>query len=665
MKRYVPALVFLIAASGGIALLSRYTPYLTILELKSYDFMIAVLRGPLPPPDDLVIVAIDESSIQEFSDRFTWPWPRSVHGELIRVLNEAGARAVAFDVVFDLATTAEEDRALAEAIRASRAPVVLAATLEVVSEARFQQVHQMLPIELLRNAGAHIGYVYLTPDSDGALRFARLSVGGEPTLAARTFLETGGTLDPARIPVVRATGDDPEILVNYVGPGRSIPTVSYYQALDYANALPKGIFAGKTVLVGRSLAVQDISEGKTEKDIFASPFDLLMPGVEVHANTLQTLRRGNFLRRPGAAVLWPLIFVFGALISLLVVAVESFRLKILLSFGAMLAVLAGAASALVFTRTWIYTAQPLAIMLGVFVANTLWEYRATERERAHIRRALTGYVSRQVMNEVLRNPGSLELGGVQVQATVLFSDIAGFSKISEGITPRELATMLNDYFSRMGDAIMGHNGMINKYIGDAIMAIWGAPLPDEDHAVLACRAALDMKRIVEGMGGPIRARIGINTGPMVAGNLGHHERMEYTVIGDAVNLASRLEGANKAYGTALLISETTEELVRGKLLVREVDRIRVVGKQLPVRVFELLATPDSVPEGLAAMVRSFEEVLRGYEARAWERTCGLVEEHLRLFPTDSVARAYQARCRKFVEEPPPADWDGVYALEAK
>jgi adenylate cyclase len=274
-------------------------------------------------------------------------------------------------------------------------------------------------------------------------------------------------------------------------------------------------------------------------------------------------------------------------------------------------------------------------------------------------------VSKQLMGEIMKHPDDLELGGVQVEATVLFSDIAGFSKLSEKTTPRELAALLNDYFTRMGDIIMKREGMINKYIGDAIMAIWNAPLPTRSHGRLACEAALEMRRVVAAMP-PMRMRIGINTGPMVAGNLGHRERMEYTVIGDSVNLASRLEGANKAFGTVILISETTEALVRDFFLLRRVDRIRVVGKERPVAVFEVMAILDaSDADPLVPLVDSFGTLLEAYDSRDWIHAESLCETHLDRFPGDLVAETYLKRCRRFRESPPPEDWDGVFTLEAK
>ncbi|HEY2931728.1 MAG TPA: adenylate/guanylate cyclase domain-containing protein [Acidobacteriota bacterium] len=665
MKIYIAAIIILLITFVSLFLMSQYTPWLDVLEGKSYDFMMSTLRGAEEKPRDIVIVAIDESSLKEFANAgMRFPWPRRVHAELIRLLNEAGARCIIFDVAFTEPSTPQDDQALAAAIQASRAPVVLASTIDQVRDPRFTAVMQIEPLEILLKAGAKVGYATEYPDRDGVLRRGRLSIGGEPTLATQTLAQIGGRLDLARIPQVGGSREDPAVLIDYVGPARFIPTVSYYQALDYKTALPKDTFSHKLVFVGRSLTIHDISGGETQKDIFESPWEL-MPGVEVHANILNALLRSRFISQMGVVETWLVLIIPGLLICGIVLGLGALRLKVLLSVVLILLYLAGAFLSFAYARHWMQTVQPVAIMLSIFALNTLYQYRATEKERAHLREAFKGYVSHQVMHEVLKNPDRLGLEGKQVEATVLFSDIAGFSKMSEKVTAQEMARILNDYFTRTGDEIMKREGMINKYIGDAIMAIWGAPLPNPSHAALACQAALAMKRVVDGMA-PLRARIGINSGLMVAGDLGHRDRKEYTVIGDEVNLASRLEGANKGYGTTIMISDATEELVRGKFLTRELDCIRVLGKEEPIRVYEVLAeTSDPAAERMRPMVESFQGIIDCYWKRQWESSCVMIADHLKRFPQDTVARTYLNRCRQFVQQPPAEDWDGVFALEAK
>lgn len=670
-KKNLMAVLILSGSALGIALFSQYFPYLEGLELKNYDFLMAVLRGPQTPPKDIVIVAIDDTSIRKYVDQgFPFPWPRSFHADLIRVLAGAGAQAIVFDVVFETrAPDPADDEDLAQAIREAGIPVILAGFIEVIADPRFSMVEFHEPLPLLTEAGGLTGYATLNPDSDGVIRSGRLFVGGNPTLTTRTLEALG--IEPVyeSLPITSWEGDDPEILVNYVGGSRTIPTVSYDQALSMDESLPADTFKDKIVFVGLSLAVTDLSQGRAA-DHYASPFDQLtasatMPGVEIHANLMNTVLRGHYLRRLGFWTSWIMIMAPAVLITFLVVRVEMFAFKTVGSLVVSLFFLFLGIWMFVSASTWILMIQPLAIMVSTFGLNVLYQYRLTERERAHIRRALSGYVSSQVMNEIMKNPDQLELGGIQVEATVLFSDIAGFSKISEKITPRELAAMLNDYFTRMGDIIMELDGMINKYIGDAIMAIWNTPLSNPLHAQMACRAAIRMKTVVDGMA-PLKMRIGINTGPMVAGNLGHRERMEYTVIGDAVNLASRLEGANKAFGTAIMISETTRDLVKDDFLMRRLDRIRVVGKQQPIAVFEILADrAGTVPGELEELVASHGGIMEAYDTRDWIRALELTEIHLSRFPDDSVIQSYQKRCAHFLEAPPPGEWDGVFALEVK
>lgn len=649
-----------------MAALSVLTTHIDALELRSYDFLMTVLRGPLSPPDDIVIVAIDESSMKEFAPRFSWPWPRSVHAELIRQLDRAGVRAIVFDVIFDLPSDPAEDAQFASAIRASHAPVVLAATVEDVQDQHFHMRQQIKPLPSLIDAGARLGFASIHPDVDGELRRAPLHVDGSSSLALAALEASGGHLHPHVVPVM-ARGSDQEFLINYAGGARTIRTVSYYQAIDAQHALPRGFLKGKTVLVGRSLSAQDISAGARSQDLFATPFDALMSGVEVHANALNTLARGQFIRRASPAVTWGLLALSGGVIALVMSAALRLRAKLLAAATLILFAPVLAAVTFVTGGYWLYTVQPVLVGTGVFMLNALYQYRVSEQERLFVRRALAGYVSKPVMQRLLDNPSALELGGVQVAATVLFSDIVGFSGIAERMTPHELVATLNAYFTRIGDVIMAHDGMIDKYIGDAIMAVWGAPLPDDRHEAKAAAAALAMKRAVAEGGGPLGARIGINTGPMMAGNLGHHERMEYTVIGDAVNLASRLEGANKLYGTAILVSEATMTGAAEEFIFRRVDRIRVVGKQEPVAVYELLASRTSdTANREEARARSFAAIVDAYDEHQWHRALDAVLRHRLLFPEeDSVVQLYEERCRRFELIPPPPEWDGVYLFTSK
>lgn len=665
MSKRLAAITFLAGSLLVVLIPSPFKALVGYLDLKTYDaFMF--LRGPKPPPDDLVIVAIDNPSRTQFAQLgFPYPWPRGVHGELIGLLDQLGARVTVFDVLFDLPSgDPAQDQQLAQAIASSSTPVVLAASVERVDDPRFKLETENLPLQIYLDAGARTGFVNLTPDPDGVVRSAPLSVKGEPTLSARTYQLLGGSLEED-IPTANS-----ELLVNYVGGGRRILTVSYWQALDYEASLPEGIFQDKIVLVGRSESIQDLSAGG-EQDIFLSPFDLLgegagMPGVEIHANVLNQLLRQDFLGRlrPGSTVLITVLLASAVAAVLLLVA--GLRRKITLSLTIIFGYVVVSWLIFLTADLWMLTIQPCAAASLTLVSTSFWEYRRAERERRQIRQALKGYVSAPVMNQILNNPHGLELGGETVIATVLFSDIARFSKIAEKTQPRELASLLNEYFTRTGDAIMSRQGMINKYIGDAVMALWGVPLPTENHAVLACEAALEMKKIVDEMP-EIHTRIGINTGSMVAGNMGHQERMEYTVIGDEVNLASRLEGANKAFGTSVIISESTEELLDGKFVLRHLDWIRVVGKDRPVRVFELVArSGEALPPETQAMLDSYSEILQAYEQREWKHATKLCLRHLELFPQDTVvAMAYLPRCRQFAEQPPPADWDGVYELTTK
>ena len=271
-----------------------------------------------------------------------------------------------------------------------------------------------------------------------------------------------------------------------------------------------------------------------------------------------------------------------------------------------------------------------------------------------------------------QNPQLLKLGGESQELTVLFSDIRGFSAIAEGCSPEALVRLLNEYLTVMTQVVFRHHGLLDKYIGDGIMAVYGAPLRDPEHAYRACHTALDMLDALGALRAqwtarglpPLSIGIGINTATMVVGNMGSDLRFDYTVMGDGVNLASRLEGANKEYGTNLLISEATWTQVKERLATRELDLIRVRGKAQQTRIFEVLGW-HPIPADRAALVCLFESGLQAYRAGHWEEALRLFQRTLEIAPEDPPSRLYILRCKTFMKAPPPGHWDGTHNLEMK
>jgi adenylate cyclase len=284
------------------------------------------------------------------------------------------------------------------------------------------------------------------------------------------------------------------------------------------------------------------------------------------------------------------------------------------------------------------------------------------------------YVAPSVVSELLANPELLDLGGEEREATVLFCDVAGFTNISEGLSPTDLVKLLNDYLTEMTEIVFQFNGIIDKYEGDAMMAEFGVPVPHPDHALQSCLAAIEMQRRLIDMRvvwkeegrSELHSRIGINTGSMLVGNLGSNHVMDYTVMGDNVNLASRLEGVNKVYGTNICISESTYDQLQGELICRELDLIRVKGKQQPVRIFEVLETVDhGIPGGRYSMLERYEMALMFYRDQRFEDALELFTELHEVDPDDGPTKVGKMRCETYVKNPPPPEWDGVFTMTTK
>jgi adenylate cyclase len=321
---------------------------------------------------------------------------------------------------------------------------------------------------------------------------------------------------------------------------------------------------------------------------------------------------------------------------------------------------------------WLNVIYPVLTMMTIYLGITIYRYVTEEREKKKIRGAFQYYLTASVINEMLKDPTKLKLGGDKKDLSVLFSDIRGFTTISEKMTPEELVHLLNEYLTAMTNVVFHHDGLLDKYMGDAIMAVFGAPLDQPDHALRACRTALDMMGELKKLqikwseeGRPVLdIGIGINTGDMVVGNMGSEMRFDYTVMGDSVNLGSRLEGINKEYGTNIIISEYTYDAVKDNLFCRELDAVKVKGKKLPVRIYELLGERTD-GEKWSKYVVPFEEGLAKYKQGLWDEAIVCFMKALEARPTDAASHLYIERCQSLKENPPEGEWDGVFTMTKK
>jgi len=653
-KRYgIPLLAgFLIAAVTAVFCTSSLGHQLESQLLDAFF----LLRGQRSTPADFVIVAIDEPSIQELG--LAWPWPRRIHAALLERLTRAGARLVIMDVVFAEPAKPDDDQALEKALR-SNGKVILSSTMDRVEDPAFSRLMLVEPLPRFKQAALDTGLALLTPDPDGTIRRFVTRLSGMPTLSASAFGHIGGSRS------VPGGG-----LVDHIGPPRSIRTVSYTQVLDDARPLPPNILQDKIVLVGRSLAAP--AELAAQADTFRTPFSretgMTTAGVELHATILAALLSGRTgAIAPGWSVATLAFFLIPC--SALLLSRKGPVVGVLTS-----AVIAGSVvgSSYILFATFLVWFPALSVSAGVLSVEgiiLLDGYMRTSREKRRFRLAFSRYVSPAVVDMLLARPELLEPGGEEVEATVLFSDLAGFTSFSESMAPGELMARLSGYFAPMTAIIKENSGTLDKFIGDAIMAFWGAPHPDESHASHACRAALSMVKTLDDLRGSWKAqglpglfaRIGIHSGKVIAGNVGSREQVNYTCLGDTVNLASRLESVNKHYGTGILVSGETRKLLGAEFVLRRVDSIRVKGRNAPVEVFELLSMGEPFP----AWITTYESGLYAYATQNFDQAQALFAQVLEQRPEDGPSKVMYERCQNFILIPPEPGWDSVHVMESK
>jgi adenylate cyclase len=481
---------------------------------------------------------------------------------------------------------------------------------------------------------------------------------------SKAIIEPGERLviDPdSPEPRVVPIDDRGRLLINYKGRS-AFRSFSYYDIM--MKRVPPPFFKDKIVLLG--------SSAPALFDLVASPLGDNFPGVEIHANLINGILANDHIRVPNNWQKFLLILLLGVIASLPTALVRSMA-AFIFSF-AVIAVYFVIAVILFWNNSiWLEMVSSVNVIILSVIIVLSYRYITEEREKKYIKGAFQHYLSPTIIEQLVENPDMLSLGGERKVLTAYFSDVAGFSTISEKLSPEELVSLLNEYLTEMCDIILDYEGTVDKFEGDAIIAFFGAPISYDDHAKRACFASLDMQaRLVERrkvwaeQGRPeINVRMGVNTGPMVVGNMGSKTRMDYTMMGDSVNLAARLEGAGKQYGIYTMISQFTYEVVKEFVEVRELDRIRVMGKEEPVVVYELLNRAGELDGDSQKLVTGYNRALVHYKGAKFKEAGAEFAALLKDFPEDGPAKTYIARCEEFATEPPPSDWDGVYVLKSK
>jgi len=531
------------------------------------------------------------------------------------------------------------------------------------------------------------GLFTLGKDPDGYIRRSPLLIEymGEyyPSLnleVARAYL------NPPMSPIIHALGNENEgivngiqlgdlyiptdeqgnLLINFYGPGRTFP---HYSLADVIlGKISPETFKDKIVLLGFI--------GSIYQDVHSAPFQAgTYPGVEVHATIIENILRQDFLTRPEATTLIDalILFLLGIGLGIVLHRVHSLRWELLSAVLSVIVVAAIAHIAFLFWRIWFNMTFPVLFIVLDYLVITSYKYFAEEKKQRIIKHAFEHYVSPAVVKKILETTENPTLGQEQRIMSALFSDIRGFTAISERMSSKELSEFLEEFFTPMIAIIAEHEGTVDKYIGDAIMVFYGAPQEQSDHAIRACQTAVDMNIRVEELRVRWKARglplinigLGINSGEMSVGNIGAKERFDYTILGDNVNLASRLEGVNKQYGTNIIISQFTYDLIgHDAFTVRELDIIRVKGRKEPVAIYELIGY-DIYFQQMQALAEMFSKGLFAYRERQWKQAIVLFRNVLQKYPGDKPSKLYIDRCEKYKLNPPPEDWDGVFEMKTK
>lgn len=623
-------------------------------EFFFLDFLFR-LRGVQAPDPSVLLVSIDEASYQNLGVAFDQAWPRRLHAALLEKLRQAGARRVAFDVLFLGSGEAESDEKLAKAF--ALLPTVIGADMGSSQSGQGELTELLYPEDKFAAAVSEVALVGL-PETYGSVRQFRLEAGDSEIWQGMRPLASAAAGNLAQ-----SGSMGPRDLIDYYGPAGSIEHYSYYQVLEEEVPFPLEKFKDKTVFVGLQLRSET---GPEQKDSYLTSFNQRGRtfGVEIHATIASNLIKGEWVRRLSLGKELMLLTWLVITMSIVAFNLRPLRAGLVLA-GCVVLWLGGSSVAFAYSY-FLPGLSAVAIFAPfIYLTSSVGSYVLARRSQLHLRRAFKLYLSPHMAREVSQNPDSLKLGGEKVVATAFFTDIADFTPLSESMEAEKVTHMLNDYFTELVEAIFEQQGTLIKFIGDAVFALWGVPLKLENHQDAALKAALLMrdrlgKSPVLQKYPKLVTRIGIHSGPMVVGNLGSHKRFDFTAIGDSVNLASRVEGLNKYLGTTLLLTGETVNALKESYNLVSIGKVRVWGKQEAVSLFTILEGAEK-----SVNIERWQRGIEAFQCRDWHAANESFIACIESAELSQAAKFYLEQTEEFRLHPPGEQWHGELVFHSK
>ncbi len=627
--------------------LLMFTGFLDTWESKVSD----AFYTPSNPDNMIVIVAIDDKSLQELGQ---WPFDRERFATVIDNLNQSFI--IGIDVSFFESAT--NDSMLADALKENNVVLAMEYTSFSHKNGELYGENLLKPTAALGTPEEDfkIGFVNLYTDSDGVTRSFSSHITGIEDHDHFSVVIVSELLGST--PYLESS----KMLINYFSEPGGYEYISFSDV--YNKVIDFSYFAGKIVLIGAT--APDLHD-----DVIVPISDKAMPGVEVNANLVQSILTRDFLNKQDNISAIGIILLFSLLTGILLFR---FRILIVTIFLVVLFIVYIFLSIYIFDSLGIIMKMlyPLTSTILVFISIVAVYYRTEEKSRKWITSVFGKYVSPIVIDNLIKNPDSLNLGGEKRNITIFFSDIRGFTSISERLDPEELVSLLNGYLTEMTSIIINNQGLVDKYMGDAIMAFWGAPLDQPNHAEMACLSSLEMINKLRELQNKWKKEgilsldigIGLNSGNAVVGNMGSSSRFDYTAMGDNVNLASRMEGLNKIYDTKIIITEKTYKNVKDKFETRKLDVVRVKGKKKPILIYELLSQKNGIDKKQKDFINLYEAGLELYLNKNWKSAIKYFQKALKII-NDNASNIFINRCNELIKNPPSKDWDGVWEMKTK